>query len=140
LLASADALRRRVGRAARGPDTFTVAFMPGLIVTPAVRALTSKHPDLRVGVLRTTWADQTDVIHDGRADVSHVRLPVDQRRLRLRPLTSEPRVAVLPAEHRLAGKESILVADLADEHLLQDPDGVPGWRDSAVGLRIRTGA
>src|ERR1700716_3190969 len=35
LLANADALRRRVGRAARGADTFTVAFMPGLIVTAA---------------------------------------------------------------------------------------------------------
>src|SRR5258708_31344138 len=38
LLANADALRRRVGRAARGADTFTVGFMPGLIVTAAWRA------------------------------------------------------------------------------------------------------
>ena len=27
------------------------------------------------------------------------------------------------------------VADLADEHLLQDPGAVPEWRDIAVGLR-----
>jgi hypothetical protein len=37
LLASADALRQRVTRAARGPRSFTMGFMPGLIVTEAVR-------------------------------------------------------------------------------------------------------
>jgi DNA-binding transcriptional LysR family regulator len=65
LLASADALRRRVTRAARGPDSFTIGFMPGLIVTEAVRALASCHPQLTVDVLRTSWDDQTAVLHDG---------------------------------------------------------------------------
>jgi DNA-binding transcriptional LysR family regulator len=131
LLAGADALRRRVGRAARGVDTFTVGFMPGLIVTSAVRALLARHPGLNVAVIRTSFADQTDVLHDGRADVSYVRLPIDRRGLRVRPLTAEPRVVVLPAEHRLAGKDSVEIADLAGEHLLQDPDLVPEWRDIA---------
>ncbi|MEV4312607.1 LysR substrate-binding domain-containing protein [Actinocrispum sp. NPDC049592] len=135
LLASADALRRRVGRAARGQDTFTIGFMPGLIVTGAVRALEARHPGLRVEVVRTSWADQTEVIHDGRVDVSHVRLPIDQRGLQVRPLLTEPRVVVLPAGHRLAGKDTVRIADLAAEHLLQDPDAVPEWRDIAVELR-----
>jgi DNA-binding transcriptional LysR family regulator len=137
LLASADALRRRVARAARGPGSFTVGFMPGLIVTDAVRALLDRHPQLTVNVLRTNWDDQTEVIRDGRADVSYVRLPVDQRGLRVQPLLTEPRVAVLPDEHRLAGKAAVSIADLADEHLLQDPDAVPEWRDIATELRGR---
>jgi DNA-binding transcriptional LysR family regulator len=127
LLASADALRRRVGRAARGSETFTVGFMHGLIVTAAVRAFGARHPGLTVNVVRTTWSDQTDVVHDGRVDVSYVRLPVDRRGLAIRPLLSEPRVAVLPADHRLAGKDSIEIAELAGEHLLQDPALVPEW-------------
>jgi len=131
LLAGADALRRRVVRAARSTDTFTVAFMPGLIVTSAVRALVARHPGLNVEVIRTGYDDQTDVIHDGRADVSYVRLPIDRSGLQVRELTSEPRVVVLPADHRLAGKESIEIADLAGEHLVQDPDAVPEWRDIA---------
>ena len=135
LLANADALRRRVGRAARGADTFTVAFMPGLIVTSAVRALVARHPGLTVEVIRTGYDDQTDVVHDGRADVSYVRLPIDRRGLQVRPLTAEPRVVVLPADHRLAGKESIEIADLAEEHLLQHPDLVPEWRDLAEEVR-----
>ncbi|VVJ19036.1 Transcriptional regulator [Amycolatopsis camponoti] len=136
LLASASALRRRVATADRG--TFTVAFMPGITVTDAVGSFSSRHPDVTVELLRTTWADQTEVLHDGRADVSVVRLPVDRRGLSVRPLFGEPRVAVLRADHRLAGKESVLVGDLADEHLLNDPDAVPEWRDVAVELRDGT--
>jgi DNA-binding transcriptional LysR family regulator len=137
LLANADALRRRVARAARGPGTFTIGFMPGLIVTDAVRAMMDRHPQLTVDVLRTSWDDQTEVIRDGRADVSYVRLPADQRGLQIRPLLTEPRVAVLPDEHRLAGKNSISIGDLADDHLLQDPEAVPEWRDIATELRNR---
>lgn len=135
LLANADALRRRVGRAARGADRFTVGFMPGLIVSAAIRVLAARHPALTVDVVRTGWYDQTDVIHDGRVDVSFVRLPVDQRGLQLRPLLTEPRVVVLPVDHRLARRPSISVADLADEQLAQDPDAVPEWRDIARGPR-----
>ncbi|MEV6645673.1 LysR substrate-binding domain-containing protein [Amycolatopsis sp. NPDC051371] len=136
LLASASALQRRVATAARG--TFTVAFMPGITVTDAVRSFSSRYPDVSVELLRTTWDDQTEVLHDGRADVSVVRLPVDRQGLSLRPLFAEPRVAVVRADHRLAGKESVLVGDLADEHLLNDPDAVPEWRDVAVELRDGT--
>ena len=137
LLASADALRRRVTRAARGPGSFTIGFMPGLIVTDAIRALAGCHPELTVNVLRTNWDDQTAVLHDGRADVSYIRLPVDQSGLQVQALLAEPRVAVFPAGHRLAGKDTISVADLADEHLLQDPAAVPEWRDIATEMRTR---
>ncbi|MBC6457054.1 LysR family transcriptional regulator [Actinomadura sp. HBU206391] len=135
LLAAAEALRRRVRRAARGADIFTVGFMPGLIVTSAVRTLRERHPGLTVEVVRTTWDDQIETIHDGRVDIGYVRLPINQRGLRVRPLTSEPRVAVLPTGHRLAGNDTIGIAELADEHLLQDPDAVPEWRDIATELR-----
>ncbi|MGW4247378.1 LysR family transcriptional regulator [Nocardia sp. NPDC004722] len=134
LLASADALQRRVIRAAQGGDSFTVGFMPGLTVTAAVRALTDRHPGLRVELVRTGWFDQVEVVHNGQVDVSVVRLPIDPHGLTVRPLYTEPRVVVLPADHRLAGKDSVAVADLAHEHLLQDPDAVPEWRALAVEL------
>jgi DNA-binding transcriptional LysR family regulator len=109
--------------------------MPGLIVTGAVRALPDRHPQLTVDVLRTNWNDQTEVIPDGRADVSYVRLPVDQRGLRIQPLVTEPRAVVLPVGHGLAGKSAVSITDLAGEHLLQDPEAVPEWRDIAIELR-----
>jgi DNA-binding transcriptional LysR family regulator len=138
LLAEAEALRRRVGQAARNAGQFTVAFMPGLIVTEPVRAFGEAHPELTVEVLRTSREDQAAVLHDGRADVSYVRLPVDHRGLQLRTVLREPNVAVLPAGHPLAGKEAISLADLADEHLLQHPDTVPEWRAVASEWRGRS--
>lgn len=135
LLAEAAALRRRVTRVARGPATFVVGFMPGLIVTAPIRELAGRHPDLRVDVVRTTPDDQTAAVHDGRIDVSFVRLPVDRQGLKIQQLHSEPRVVALPADHRLAGKDTIGIADLADDHLLQDPDAVPEWRDIATEPR-----
>ena len=135
LLASAEALRRR---AARGTSTFTIGFMPGITVTDAVRELTARHPGIQVDLVRTSWEDQAEVLHDGRADVSVVRLPVDRRGLSLRPMFDEARLAVLRADHRLAGKESVAIADLAAEHLLNDPEAVPEWRDVAVEIREGT--
>jgi DNA-binding transcriptional LysR family regulator len=132
LLASAEGARRRLLRAAQRTRTFTVGFMPGLIVTAAVRELSRRHPSLAVEVVRTSWNDQTEVLHDGRVDVGYVRLPVDRRDLEVRDLLSEPRVAVLPADHPLAGKGALSIADLAGEHLLQDPAAVPEWQAVAT--------
>jgi DNA-binding transcriptional LysR family regulator len=102
---------RRITVAAEAKPVLTVGFMPGIVVTPAVRVLARHRPDVSV------------------------RLPADQRGLNVRPLFTEPRVVMVPAGHRLTGKESVSVTELADEHLPQDPDAVPGWRDSALELR-----
>jgi DNA-binding transcriptional LysR family regulator len=52
-------------------------------------------------------------------------------------LFSEPRLVALPTGHRLAGKECVSITDLADDHLLQDPDAVPEWREIAPEMRTR---
>ena len=135
LLANADALLRRVRAAGEGVTRFTIGFMPGITLTPVIRQLREHHPALDVRMLRTGWHDQVDVLHDARADVGIVRLPIDPAGLEIRPLYTEPRLAVVAKAHRLAGKEAIRVADLAADHLLQDPDAVPEWRDVAVELR-----
>jgi DNA-binding transcriptional LysR family regulator len=135
LLAGADAARRRVAQAARATATFTVGFMPGLTVTGAVRALGGAHPDITVEVLRTSWTDQVTVLHDGRADIGYVRTPIDLTGLQTSALFTEPRVAVLPSNHRLAAKHEVSIRDLAAEHLLQHPDMVPEWRSVAKEMR-----
>ncbi|AEY87146.1 LysR family transcriptional regulator [Streptomyces olivaceoviridis] len=137
LLASAEALLRRVRTAARGTPTLTIGFMPGITVTPATAVFAARRPGVDVRLLRTSWDNQVEVLQDGRADIGVVRLPVDQRGLQVRPLFREPRVVMLPAGHRLADRASVTVGDLASEHLLQDPDAVPEWRDVALELRER---
>jgi DNA-binding transcriptional LysR family regulator len=128
LLAGADALRRRIVGAARTASPFTIGFMPGLIVTSAVRAFAAAHPELNVELLRTSMPDQTDVLRDGRADVSYVRLPVDLSGVDLVALFDEPRVVIFPADHALAGKREVRLTDLAGDTLLQPHEVVPEWR------------
>jgi DNA-binding transcriptional LysR family regulator len=135
LLANAQAAQRRVAHAARGTITFTVGFMPGLTITEPVRALGAAHPDISVEVMRTDWTNQIAVLHDGRADIGYVRMPVDLTGLKSSLLFTEPRVAVLPTSHRLAGKEQVSIHDFADDHLLQHPEAVPEWQAVATELR-----
>ncbi|GHH09500.1 LysR family transcriptional regulator [Streptomyces lanatus] len=137
LLASAQALLRRAKAAAQGTPTLTVGFMPGITVTPAMAVFSTVRPGVNVRLLRTSWDDQVEVLLDGRADIGVVRLPIDQHGLQVRPLFKEPRVVMLPMGHRLADRASVTVRDLASEHLLQDPDAVPEWRDVALELRDR---
>jgi DNA-binding transcriptional LysR family regulator len=136
LLPAAAAAQRRA-RDAAGQRTFTVGFTPGVLITAAVRELSRRHPDVSVEVFRSDWVHQADIIRDGQVDVGYLRLPADVRGLVVEPLFSEPRVVMLPADHQLAGKETVNVADLAAEHLLQEPDDVPEWRDVALELRER---
>jgi DNA-binding transcriptional LysR family regulator len=135
LLASTDALLRRVRAAGEGVTRLTIGFMPGITLAPVVRLLRERHPGLDLRMLRTGWHDQVEVLHDARADVGIVRLPMDPAGLEIRPLYTEARLVVVPSSHHLAGKESVQVADLANDHLLQDPDAVPEWRDIAAELR-----
>ncbi|MFJ4837272.1 LysR family transcriptional regulator [Streptomyces sp. NPDC088746] len=130
LLASAHAVRRRVTVAARGSQRLTVGFRAGIAVIPATRAFEARHPDVAVDVKRIEWDDQAAMLLDGRIDVAYVRLPIDEAGLRVVPLYTEPRVAVLPAGHRLAGKEEVTEADLAGEPLVwhADPSTQPTRR------------
>jgi DNA-binding transcriptional LysR family regulator len=122
LLASAHAVRRRVTAAAHGSRRLMVGFRAGIAVTPAVRQFAIRHPDVLVDLRRIEGDDQAALLLDGSIDVGYVRLPIDEAGLRVTPLYTEPRVAVLPAGHRLAGKEQITEADLAGEPVLWHAD------------------
>ena len=122
LLASAHAVRRRVTVAASGSQRLMVGFRAGIAVTPAVRLFATRHPSVIVDVQRIEWEDQATMLLDGRVDIGYVRLPIDEAGLRVTPLYTEPRVAVLPTGHRLADKEQITEADLAGEPLVWHGD------------------
>jgi DNA-binding transcriptional LysR family regulator len=128
LVAEANSLQARLARLGAGTDHFTVGFMPGLTVTEPVRALASRHPEMEVQVLRTTWLDQVEVLLDGRVDIGYVRMPIDTTGLHTEHLFSEPRLAAVPAHHHLAARADIRLAELASETMLQHPAGIPEWQ------------
>jgi DNA-binding transcriptional LysR family regulator len=140
LLASAHAVRRRVSVAARGSRRLVVGFRTGIPVIPAAQAFEARHPDVTVDVQRIEWDDQAPMLLDGRIDVAYVRLPIDETGLRIIPLYTEPLMVVLPAGHRLTGKEQVAEADLAGEPLVwhADPGTQPTRRPHPdSGLRVR---
>lgn len=128
LLAGVEGLRRRVIAAAAGTRSLTVGFMPGLTITSATRALSAAYPDVSVEVLRTDWTDQSAVLHDRRVDVGFVRMPIDLTRLSSVSLFCEPHVALVPAGHRLAGRDGVDLAELSADVLLQSADAIPEWK------------
>jgi DNA-binding transcriptional LysR family regulator len=119
LLAGADAARRRVQRAARGSKSLVVGFRTGIMPTEAVRRFAAAEPGVSVEVQRLEWDDQEEAVLGGRVDVADVRRPIDARGLRLTPLYTERRLVAVPADHPLAGRESVLEAEIAAEHHLR---------------------
>ena len=135
LLGQAAAMQRRARVSGRGRTHFSVGFMPGVTLTPLVRELRARFPDLSLDVVRTGWEDQVDVVHDGRVDLSFVRLPVPRADLTIVPLYTEPRLVVLAEGHPLAARRHLTLADIARLDLLQPPDFHPDWRDAAAAAR-----
>ncbi|UKY47494.1 LysR family transcriptional regulator [Streptomyces inhibens] len=102
-------------RAAARPTRLTVGYTTGLIITPAVRALRRRHPDADVHTLHLSWNEPRDALLDHRADVVVARLPFTTDQLRVTVLYDEPRLLLVPVDHRLVGKESVTLDDIADE-------------------------
>lgn len=117
-----------------GGPALTVAFTLGVTVTKWTRLWQQRHPDIPLDVYRSEPGQQARVLLDRAADVSFVRHPVDRDGLNLISLYAELPVVGLPREHAASEFDEIAVADLADEHLLQEPDEVPEWRDVATEI------
>ena len=77
----------------------------------------AEQPDARnVDILFSGPADRADFLLDARADVGLLYAPFDPLDwLAHETLYTEDRVAVMPAAHRLAGRESVRLAELEGE-------------------------
>ncbi|WP_020140903.1 LysR family transcriptional regulator [Streptomyces sp. 351MFTsu5.1] len=117
-------------RAAAEPSRITVGYTLGIIVTPAVRALRERFPDADVRTAYVDWSERTSALSELKADVLVTRLPFPTEGTRVTVLYSEPRVVVLPVGHRLAGRESVTLDDIAEEPMVRvaDPEWNAYWR------------
>lgn len=113
LLRSADQAAQ-LTRAAGEPGRITVGYTAGIIITPAVREVRRRHPDAEVRTLHLAWNEPRAALLDRRVDAVVARMPFATDHLRVTALYDEPRVVVLSREHRLAGKESVTLDDIAD--------------------------
>jgi DNA-binding transcriptional LysR family regulator len=116
-----------------------LAFGACDVIDRSLAAFAAPVSDLRLETRQAEFSDPTAGLAAGNVDAAFLRLPVTSPGLELAPLTSEPRVAVLPAWHPLAGRESIAIGDLLDEHWLQMPGRDPLWRDFWLATAHRDG-
>ena len=112
-------------KAAAQPSKVTIGYTPGLIITPAVRQLRRQHPDADVQALHLEWNEPRAALLGHRVDAVVTRLPLATDGLHVTILYDEPRLLMVPADHRLAGKESVTLDDIAGEPIPKMPD--PAW-------------
>ncbi len=116
-------------RAAAPAARIVIGYVGDFVVTPAVRDLRRRHPDAAVRTRHLEWNDAHTALLENRVDVLVARrpFPFPTDRLRLTVLYDEPRVLVVSAFHRLAGKESISLDDFADEPMVGYPGTTTAW-------------
>jgi DNA-binding transcriptional LysR family regulator len=112
-------------RAAAQPSRITIGYITNIIVTSAVRELRHQHPDADVHTLHLGWNEPREALLEHRVDAVVTRLPIRTDQLHVTILYDEPRVLLVPLDHRLAGKESVALDDIADEPLPRALD--PAW-------------
>ncbi|MGW7544781.1 LysR family transcriptional regulator [Streptomyces sp. NPDC054770] len=104
-------------RSAAGHGPFTVGYTTHQIVTPAVRELRHHHPEADVRTLHVDWSEPRAALLDHRVDVVVTRFVFTADGLDITVLYDEPRVLLVPLGHRLAERESVTLAEFADEPL-----------------------
>ena len=85
-----------------------------------------KVPTARIEMRRLGFFEVAADLEGGRVDVVFAPLPMElPDRIRVEPLWREPRVLVTRADHPLAMRESISIADTADEVFVTAGGGPP---------------
>jgi DNA-binding transcriptional LysR family regulator len=114
----------------QGAGAFRVGFVSGVTPDKWARVWAERRPRSPLALVPLADRDGVGLLHDGTLQMCFVRLPVERDGLHLIPLYDELPVVVVATEHPVAAYDEIDFADLADEHLLQDPSGVPAWREA----------
>ena len=143
---AAGAAIERARRAGTQPRRLTVAVKPGTGTDLLKQIMQRCAADPRMPQVHLLFGHPggpAAAVRAGAADVAVLRAPFDQRGLDTELLLTEPRVAVLPAGHRLSGRPELRRADLAGEpmpHWAGPPDPVAAayWAGADTPGRART--
>jgi DNA-binding transcriptional LysR family regulator len=113
------AAARREGR----HGELRVGFLAGVssaVLTPLLEAAVERLPGWQLQLRRLGFLDAVPALGDRQVDVALAPGPVDPPAagLRGRELAREPRVLVVNARHRLAGRASVTLGDIRDEVLI----------------------
>ncbi len=133
-----------VGRtAARGAaGELRIGFIVGTQVEPTSRIVASfrtRHPGVRVEFAEHTFADPSAGLGSRDVDVAFVMPPISHDGLEFCTIHEAPRVAVVAASHRLAGRASVSVRELLDDPWIPAQTEDPVCRDFWLATAHRGG-
>jgi DNA-binding transcriptional LysR family regulator len=86
-----------------------------LLLPQVLRRFHAEHPGVEVLLFEMLNTDQGLALTDRRIHVGFIRLSLGHEELIEETLYQEPMVVGVPVEHRLATRDSIAIAELADE-------------------------
>lgn len=104
--------------ATSGPQGLTFAYVAGVTPGKWIRRWEERIPDVPLHSFLSDDGAQVEVLRDGSADLSFVRLPVDRDGLHVIPLYEEQPVVVAPKGHEISVFEEVALEDLAEENFL----------------------
>lgn len=105
-----------------------------------VSAFRAACPDVVIDTRTMTTLEQSEALHAGHLDVGLLRPVVPLPGLETKVISRDPLVAALPATHRLAARERIPLAALADESFMfYIRDSGPIVHDTIVGHCLAAG-
>lgn len=114
-----ELLGLRRGRLALGATpSLTTSLLP-----PALADFHARWPDIALTIREAGSRDLATALAAGALDVALVILPVPHEGLATTPLAVEELVLAVPADHPLAGRDAVEVADLRDLDLVVPREG-----------------
>ncbi|HEX4107446.1 MAG TPA: LysR substrate-binding domain-containing protein [Solirubrobacteraceae bacterium] len=131
VLAQADRAVEAVRRAAEGREgELRVGFLAtiaGYLMPPVERAFRERHPGVELSAEELPVAALVAGVRDGALDAGLSRPPFAED-LHTEEILREPVAAVLPEDHPLAGRETLTLAELADDPWVMTPRASwPAW-------------
>ncbi len=110
-----------VSAPARARRSLRIAFVPGVTITKWSRIWDERQPEIRLEFVPGPEADQLAVLHDGRADVSFVRHPIELGAVNAIRLYEELPVVVASSDDPIAELPTVTLADLAGYTVHETP-------------------
>jgi DNA-binding transcriptional LysR family regulator len=120
LLEAADEALEATLKAAGG-GTLRVGFVPGAaleLTQPILSRFSEAHPQARIELRQSHYADSSGGVQSGDVDVAFVRAPFSSEGLWMECLAKEPRVLALAVGHPLARKPAVCVQDIIGQTLI----------------------
>lgn len=143
ILAQVDDLSQAIQAAGRPlSGALRLGVIPTIgpyLLPPVLPGLRAAYPELKLYLREDLTHRLLDRLRAGDLDAAILALPAPEAGLESQPLYDEPFLVALPPGHRLAARNALSEADLADQALLLLEDG-HCFRDQALDVCGQAGA